>query len=104
MGSDAKPGFQGVSAFLSALADVQAFIRGFGVAGSFGGQPEDVRGVLRAVDNQPFLEELINIAFLQQPPYVLFALLARLGYNPESNTPVAQLLEYAGNLRVDVQP
>jgi hypothetical protein len=69
-----------------------------------GGAPEYLGRVLSAVDEQAWLEEVVETSLFEQPAHVFFGFLAYVGYDPESDATVAQLFEHSRHLRVNVQP
>ena len=74
------------------------------MAGLLGGAPEYLGRVLGTVEEQAWLEVVVESGLVEHPSHVLFGFLAYIRYDSQPDAVVAQLLEHIRNLRVNVQP
>src|SRR5215213_1290245 len=74
------------------------------MAGLLGGASKYLGRVLSTVEEQAWLEVVVESGLFEHPSHVLFGFLAYIRYDSQPDAVVAQLLEHIRNLRVNVQP
>src|SRR5215212_4609756 len=74
------------------------------MAGLLGGVPKYLGRVLGTVEEQAWLEEIVETGLVEHHSHVLFGFLAYIRYDSQPDVVVAQLLEHSRHLLVNVQP
>jgi hypothetical protein len=73
------------------------------MAGLLGGASKYLGRVLSTVEEQAWLEEVVETGLFEHPSHVLFGFLAYIRYDSQPDAVVAQLLEHSRHLWVNVQ-